>query len=120
MDKVVDDRSGEPLALILAALGTTPQAATRIFLMGDPAIAHSYERVAVLRQLVTDISAQTARRLVSRFLDVARRPLRRLPTTDAAANATPGRSRVVALFAPARRTGRGISRLRRSADRTRR
>ena len=76
MGKVVGDRSGEPLALVLAALGMTPEAATRIFLMGDPAIAHSYERVAALQQLVADISSQTARRLVIRFLDAARRPLR--------------------------------------------
>ena len=118
MDKVVSDRRGEPLALVLAALGMTPEAATRIFLMGDPAIAHCYERVATLQKLVADISSQIARRLVIRFLDAARRPLRYVAATDPAANATPSRSRFGALFAQARATGRGDPRLHRFADRT--
>lgn len=122
MGKVVGDRSGEPLALVLAALGMTPEAATRIFLTGDPAIAHSYERVAALQQLVADISAQTARRLVVRFVAARHQPVRYVPVTDPTASATPGRSKLVTPFAqvPARGTGLGDPRLRRVFDRTRR
>ena len=120
MGKVVSDRGGEPLALVLAALGMTPEAATRVFLTGDPAIAHSYERVAALQQLVAEISSQTARRLVIRFVDAARQPLRYVPMTDPAASATPRHSRSIGLFAQARGTGPGDPRPHRSVDRTRR
>ena len=120
MAKVVSDRGGEPLALVLAALGMSPEAATRVFLTGEPAIAHSYERVAALQQLVADISSDTARRLVVRFLDLVPRHLHYVPATDAAAMSTPSRGRFVALFDPPRRTGRSDPRLRRSVDRIRR
>jgi hypothetical protein len=98
----------------------TPEAATRVFLTGDPAIAHSYERVAALQQLVAEISSQTARRLVIRFVDAARQPLRYVPMTDPAASATPRHSRSIGLFAQARGTGPGDPRPHRSVDRTRR
>ena len=120
MDKVVNDRGGEPLALVLAALGMTPEAATRVFLTGDPAIAHCYERVAALQQLVADISPQTARRLVTRFVDAARQPLRHVPVTDGAAGATLRNGRSIGLFAPARGPGPGDPRPHRSVDRSRR
>lgn len=120
MSKVVFDRGGEPLALVLAALGMTPQAATRIFLAGDPAVACSYERVAALRQIVTDVPPQTARCLVRRFLDGARPPLRRVAATDLAAEPTPSRNRSAALPAQTPQAHRSDLWLRRDADRARR
>ncbi len=96
MDLVVNDTGGEPLALVLAALGMTPEAATRIFLMSDPAISHSYPRVVALRQLVDDITPQTARRLVIRFLDIVLRVPHYIAATDGAAHATPSRAQSMA------------------------
>lgn len=120
MGNVVDDCRGEPLALVLAALGMSPAAATRVFLRSNPEIAHSYERVAALQQLVADISMRTARRLVIRFLDIAHPPAQHVPMADTAANATPSRGRSMPVFAPSRGSGLGDPRLRRLADRTRR
>jgi uncharacterized protein (DUF2336 family) len=100
MNLVVGDRYGEPLALVLAGLGMTPAAATRIFLAGDPAIAHSYPRIAALRQLVEHISPPTARRLVARFLDIARQRPSYVGATDSTANAIPSRSGRISSHVP--------------------
>jgi uncharacterized protein (DUF2336 family) len=119
MGKVVDDRSGEPLALVLSALGITPAAATRIFLMGDPEIAHSYPRIAALHQLVADMNPHMARRLVAHFLDLARESSRTLAATDPTASATPSRSGRVPIVARPRGTLPTYGHMRRLADHSR-
>jgi len=119
MAKVVDDGGGEPLALVLSALGMKPAAATRIFLMGDPKIAHSYPRIAALRQLVADMDPQTARRLVAHFLDLVRQPSRYLAATDPTASATPSRSGLVAVVARPRGILPAHGQMRRFTDRSR-
>ncbi|HWG07133.1 MAG TPA: hypothetical protein VG271_19185 [Beijerinckiaceae bacterium] len=111
MDIVVNDTGGEPLALVLAALGMRAEAATRIFLMSDPAISHSYPRVAALRQLVDDITPQTARRLVIRFLDIVRRAPHYIAATDNSADATPSRAGSMASYARTRPQVVGEARL---------
>jgi uncharacterized protein (DUF2336 family) len=49
---ILDDPGGEPLALALAALGLDPDAATRIFLCGEAAIAHDTATVRGLIELM--------------------------------------------------------------------
>lgn len=57
---IVEDRGGEPLALALAALGLDPDAATRIFLCADAAIAHDTATVRGLIELMRVTPQQAA------------------------------------------------------------
>lgn len=62
---VVDDPGGEPLALALTALGVHPEAATRVFLCADPAIAHDTAVVRGLIELMKLVPPRAAAEIVA-------------------------------------------------------
>lgn len=66
--RLIDDPHGEPLALALAALGVPTEVAARVFILGPPAISHSYERVRALLHIVETVSTRAAYRLVCGML----------------------------------------------------
>ena len=68
---LLHDRTGEPLALALAATGMDSAAAARIFMCLDPEIAHSVDRVHGLAQLVASTPRQNAARLAMAMLGLS-------------------------------------------------
>jgi len=54
VETLTRDAGGEPLALLLCALGCSKQYAVRVFLCCEPPIAHSYARVRALSDAVHD------------------------------------------------------------------
>ena len=91
-DMLMQDESGESLAIALATLAVPAETAARIFMMADPAIAHSVDVVRELTQLVHVLHPRTARRLAVAMLGVPPViPARPLYATNAA-NPLPSRS----------------------------
>src|SRR5947209_231908 len=62
---IIRDKSGEPLAVALAAIGMAPADAARIFLSSEPAISHSVGRIRMLTRITSDISPHVAQRVMS-------------------------------------------------------
>ena len=77
--RLIDDPHGEPLALALAALGTPTEVAARVFIMGPPAISHSYKKVRHLVEIVGTVSPRAAYRLLAEMLGRPVEPMRRTP-----------------------------------------
>ncbi len=73
------DSNGEALALVLAALGFTPEAATRIFLCADAAIAFDTDRVRALVALVSSTPQRAAGRVVAAITGAAKSERPSLP-----------------------------------------
>jgi uncharacterized protein (DUF2336 family) len=65
---ILRDKSGEPLAVALAALGMPAAEAARIFLSSEPGISHSVDRVRTLTRITSDLPVNAARRLMSAML----------------------------------------------------
>ncbi|MCW6507512.1 DUF2336 domain-containing protein [Lichenifustis flavocetrariae] len=85
-EQIIDDTTGEPMAVALAALGASPELAARVFILGPPTIGHVYATVKSLVGLVETLSPGIARRLMASMTGEAlpvRRPSR---TTTAAAD----------------------------------
>jgi uncharacterized protein (DUF2336 family) len=68
VQEIIRDKSGEPLAIALAALGMEPADAARIFLSSEPGISHSVDRIRVLTRITSDLPVNAARRLMSTML----------------------------------------------------
>jgi hypothetical protein len=68
VQEVIRDKSGEPLAVALAALGMQPADAARIFLSSEPNIAHSVDRIRTLTRIASDLSINAAQRFLSAML----------------------------------------------------
>jgi uncharacterized protein (DUF2336 family) len=68
VQEIIRDKSGEPLAVALAALGMQPADAARVFLSSEPDIAHSVNRIRTLTRITSDLTVHTARRLLSAML----------------------------------------------------
>jgi uncharacterized protein (DUF2336 family) len=68
VQEIIRDKSGEPLAIALAALAMVPSDAARIFLSSEPDISHSVERIRTLMRITSELSVNAARRLVSAML----------------------------------------------------
>ena len=106
VERILDDTGGEPLALVLAAIGVPLETAGRVFLLGDPALAPSYQRLKALLAIVETVSPRTALRLVLGMLgrspDMPRRPSSAAPFE----NAGPRRSSGIAPRAEATGTER--------------
>jgi uncharacterized protein (DUF2336 family) len=66
--RVIEDRSGEALAIALVALGVPDEAATRIFMFRDPLIGQSTQRVFALVDLSRRISPEAALLITSSVL----------------------------------------------------
>jgi len=93
---IVLDEGGEPLALALLALGVGLDAATRVFICLEPAIAHDPNRVRALRAIMRSTPPRAAARVVAAIAGSSR------PEREAA-RGLPGR--VHAAPAQARRHG---------------
>jgi uncharacterized protein (DUF2336 family) len=65
---ILRDKSGEPLAVALAAIGMPPADAARIFLSSEPDISHSVDRIRMLTRITSDVPVNAARRLMSAML----------------------------------------------------
>jgi hypothetical protein len=65
---ILRDKSGEPLAVALAAIGMPPADAARIFLSSEPDISHSVDRIRMLTRITSDVPVNVARRLMSAML----------------------------------------------------
>jgi uncharacterized protein (DUF2336 family) len=65
IQQIIRDKSGEPLAVALAALGMQPADAARIFLSCEPDISHSVNRIRMLTRITSDLSVSAARHLIS-------------------------------------------------------
>lgn len=92
---ILADTQGEPLALALAALGLDPDAATRIFLCADSAIAHDTDRVRSLVALVRSTPQRAAAQIIGSITGAkADRDLPRRFNARDEALAGPGRRRV--------------------------
>jgi hypothetical protein len=70
------DRSGESLAIALAALGIDDETATRIFMFRDPLIGHSTQRVFALVELMRRVHWAAADRIVTAMLGLEGAPIR--------------------------------------------
>jgi uncharacterized protein (DUF2336 family) len=68
VQEIIRDKSGEPLAVALAALGMQPADAARIFLSSEPGISHSVGRIRMLTRITSDLPVSAARRLMSAIL----------------------------------------------------
>jgi uncharacterized protein (DUF2336 family) len=65
-NEIVDDDHGEPLAMAMAALRVSADAAARIFMtIPKPDIAHSAARVRALAQLSIDVAPGAARAIIA-------------------------------------------------------
>lgn len=62
---LLHDDSGEILALALAAAGASPDMAARAFILGDPRIGRSVDKVRSLTAIVANLSQHAARRLIN-------------------------------------------------------
>jgi hypothetical protein len=110
--RMLDDRSGETLAVAMVALGLSDEAITRVFMFRDPLIGHSTQKLFALVDLSRRISPAAARFIVSaiagheqRSAEAAHRPVadpaqRARDAAAAAAAAAPA-------AAPARRSAQG-------------
>lgn len=65
---IIRDKSVDPLAVALAALGMQPADAARIFLSSEPDISHSVDRIRSLTRIASNLSVNAARRLLSAML----------------------------------------------------
>lgn len=68
VDLLMQDETGESLAIALASLGMPADTAARIFMTVDPVIAHSAARVRSLTDLVRVLSRRAASRLAQVIL----------------------------------------------------
>ncbi len=103
-----EDTNGEAFALVLCALRTGVDAAARIFMCLDPAIAHNVERVRALVRITADTAPATALRLVQQMIGPgasSQRGAVYVPATDGRAAGAPSRALDNARAAP--RQGRG-------------
>lgn len=80
--RIVDDASGEPLAVALAAIGASPEFAARVFILSGPAIGYSVMAVRTLIALVENLSMRTAARLIAAMTSTSVQVLRSRKTQD--------------------------------------
>lgn len=86
-ETVLADRSGESLAIALAALGVDDEVAARIFMFRDPLIGHSTQRVFALVELMRRVHWAAADRIITAMLGLEGAPVRAAgsrPPVDAA------------------------------------
>ena len=60
VDELINDQSGEPLALVLCSLGMTEASAITIFLFATPTIGNDYRAMQEIRRFYSDLSWRTA------------------------------------------------------------
>jgi hypothetical protein len=110
---ILEDRSGESLALALAAAGLDDETATRVFMFRDPLIGHSTQRVFALVEMMRRIPWAAADRIVSAMLGLQGTPTRASGPRPAAEPPAPvvrpalTTNPAIAAAAPLRRTAEG-------------
>ena len=100
-ERVTNDSSGEPLLVMLRALGAPTEMVARILLLLNPEIGQSSRRVYALTELYSTISEPVAQFLAQGWRGTARRQARHMPQ--------------VALDASDRRDARAVHRETRAA-----
>jgi uncharacterized protein (DUF2336 family) len=68
--RLLEDRSGECLAILLVAAGIDDETATRVFMFLDPAIGHSSQRVFALVDLARRVPFAAAERIAGAMMGV--------------------------------------------------
>jgi uncharacterized protein (DUF2336 family) len=88
--RLVDDRTGEALAIALVALGIPDEVLTRIFMFRDPLIGHSTQKLFGLVDLSRRISWAAAHLITAALLGIVPREARHAPATAPAASVRRG------------------------------
>jgi uncharacterized protein (DUF2336 family) len=90
--RIVDDVSGEPLAVALAALGVSNEVLVRVLISNDLAAGASYQRIRALARLNNALDRNAATVIVAALRDGAVMARRRQALTDGRARAEPSRA----------------------------
>ncbi len=91
-EKIADDRTGEPLAIALAALGAPHDVTVRVLTSRDLQDGADYRRVGALARLKDALNPAAAELVVAAMIGESARPsARHQPALDPGASATPGR-----------------------------
>ena len=80
--RILDDRSGETLAVALVAIGLTDEVITRIFMFRDPLIGHSTQKLFALVDLSRRVSFGAAGLIMSAILGQEPRAATHRPAAD--------------------------------------
>ncbi|MBV8439186.1 MAG: hypothetical protein JO312_01255 [Hyphomicrobiales bacterium] len=80
--RIVDDVSGEPLAVALAALGASNEVLVRVLISNDLAAGANYQRIRALARLNNALDRNAATMIVAALRDGAVMALRHLPSAD--------------------------------------
>src|SRR5271166_2034885 len=80
--QIVDDVSGEPLAVALVALGASNEVLVRVLISNDLAAGASYQRIRALARLNNALNRNAATMIVAALRDGAVMARRHLPLTD--------------------------------------
>jgi hypothetical protein len=79
--RIVDDQSGEPLAVALAALGAANEVLVRVLISNDLLVGANYQRIRALARLNNALDRSAAATIVAALRDgVVRRRLRASPS----------------------------------------
>ena len=103
--RIVDDVSGEPLAVALCALGASNEVLVRVLISNDLAAGDSYERIRALARLNNALDRNAATMIVAALRDGAITPPKHQALADGRAPAEPSRAAPLASLSP--RAGRG-------------
>ncbi len=99
-EAIVRDRTGEPLALALAALGAPDDMAVRILIASDVQCGVEFSRINALSRLRDAMSPLAAQQVLAAITgNSMARPPRHRPGLDAGAHSTPSRPQVAGVAA---------------------
>ena len=90
--RIVDDPSGEPLAVALTALGAANDVLVRVLISNDLLAGESYQRIRALARLNNALDRNAATMVVAAMLDRAATPRRRQPLAEGRAPPEPSRA----------------------------
>jgi uncharacterized protein (DUF2336 family) len=91
-ERIVDDVSGEPLAVALCALGASNEVLVRVLISNDLAAGDSYERIRALARLNNALDRNAATMIVAALRDGAITPPKHQALADGRAPAEPSRA----------------------------
>jgi uncharacterized protein (DUF2336 family) len=91
-ERIVDDVSGEPLAVALCALGASNEVLVRVLISNDLAAGDSYERIRALARLNNALDRNAATMIVAALRDGAITPPKHQALADGRAPAEPSRT----------------------------
>ena len=89
--RLVEDRTGEALAIALVALGISDEVLTRIFMFRDPLIGHSTQKLFGLIDLSRRVSWAAAHLITTALLGLTPRDARPASQPASAAGSSPAR-----------------------------